>query len=87
VEAAMEEVSREMPRVEEAPVSAGPCEDNVPDRGAEAQPTPPAQPDMDELVARVLAKMNPEILQKVTREILRPVIEAIVRDEIDAKKS
>ena len=48
---------------------------------------PAAQPDMDELVARVLAKMNPEVLQKVTREILKPVIEAIVRDELDSKKS
>ena len=48
---------------------------------------PPAEPNMDELVARVLSKMNPEVLQKVTREILKPVIEAIVRDEIDSKKS
>ena len=47
----------------------------------------PAEPDMDELVARVLGKMNPEVLQKVTREILKPVIEAIVRDEINSKKS
>jgi CheY-like chemotaxis protein len=46
-----------------------------------------AQPDMDELVARVLGKMNPEVLQKITREILKPVIEAVVRDEISAKKS
>ena len=46
-----------------------------------------AQPDMDELVARVLTKMNPDVLQKVTREILKPVIEAIVRDELDSKKS
>jgi len=46
-----------------------------------------AQPDMDELVARVLVKMNPEVLQKVTREILKPVIEAIIRDELDSKKS
>lgn len=46
-----------------------------------------AQPDMDELVARVLSKMNPDVLQKVTREILKPVIEAIVRDEINSKKS
>ncbi len=46
-----------------------------------------AQPDMDELVARVLSKMNPAVLQKVTREILKPVIEAIVRDEIESKKS
>jgi len=46
-----------------------------------------AQPDMDELVARVLVKMNPEVLQKVTREILKPVIEAIIRDELHSKKS
>ena len=47
---------------------------------------PAKQPDMDELVARVLGKMNPDVLQKVTREILKPVIEAIVRDELDSKK-
>jgi len=46
-----------------------------------------AEPDMDELVARVLRKMNPEVLQRVTHEILKPVIEAIVRDELDSKKS
>ena len=46
----------------------------------------PAAPNMDQLVARVLAKMNPDVLQKVTREILKPVIEAIVRDELDSKK-
>jgi hypothetical protein len=45
-----------------------------------------AAPNMDELVARVLGKMNPEVLQKVTREILKPVIEAIVRDELESKK-
>jgi CheY-like chemotaxis protein len=52
-----------------------------------ATPETAAQPDMDELVARVLGKMNPEVLQRVTREILKPVIEAIVRDELDSKKS
>jgi len=46
-----------------------------------------AQPDMDELVARVLGKMNPDVLQKVTREILKPVVEAIIRDELNSKKS
>jgi CheY-like chemotaxis protein len=46
----------------------------------------PGTHDMDELVARVLGKMNPEVLQKVTREILKPVIEAIVRDELSSKK-
>ena len=45
-----------------------------------------AEPNMDELVARVLGKMNPDVLQKVTREILKPVIEAIVRDELNSKK-
>ena len=49
-------------------------------------PEPALEPDMDELVARVLGKMNPEVLQKVTREILKPVIEAIVRDELNSKK-
>jgi CheY-like chemotaxis protein len=43
--------------------------------------------DMDALVAKVLAKMSPEMLQAVTREILKPVVEAMVRDEISSKKS
>jgi len=49
---------------------------------------PPATqpPDMDALVARVLAKMNPEVLHKVTQEILKPVIEAIIKDELSQKK-
>ena len=49
--------------------------------------TAPAQPDMDELVNRVLGKMNPDVLQRVTREILKPVIEAIVRDELERNRS
>lgn len=46
----------------------------------------PAAPDMDELVAKVLAKMSPDMLRAVTREILKPVVEAMVRDEIGSKK-
>ncbi len=46
-----------------------------------------ATPDMDALVAKVLAKMSPEMLQAVTREILKPVVEAMVREEISSKKS
>jgi len=46
-----------------------------------------AQPDMDALVANVLAKMSPEMLQAVTREILKPVVAAMIREEINAKKS
>ena len=45
----------------------------------------PSEPNMDELVAKVLAKMNPEMLQAVTREILKPVVEALVKDELSKK--
>ena len=50
-------------------------------------PAPAAAPSMDDLVARVLAKMSPEVLQAVTREILRPVVEAMVNEELKSKKS
>jgi CheY-like chemotaxis protein len=54
----------------------------------EAEPTiPAAAPSMDDLVARVLANMNPEVLQAVTREILKPVVEAMVKEELKSKKS
>jgi CheY-like chemotaxis protein len=45
-----------------------------------------AMPSMEELVAKVLAQMSPEVLQAVTREILKPVVEAMVRDELNGKK-
>jgi len=50
-----------------------------------AAPVPAPSPNMDELVAKVLAKMNPDVLQAVTREILKPVIEALVKDELNKK--
>ena len=77
VEPVTEQVHAEVPKVDEQPHVA------EPEAAAAAKP---AEPDMDELVARVLGKMNPDVLQKVTREILRPVIEAIVRDEMSNKK-
>jgi CheY-like chemotaxis protein len=46
---------------------------------------PPPAPDMDEIVAKVLAKMNPEVLQTVTREILKPLVEAMIKDELTKK--
>lgn len=52
----------------------------------EEAPEAPA-PSMDDLVARVLAKMSPEVLQAVTREILKPVVEAMVKEEMKSKKS
>ena len=54
---------------------------------AEATTAAAAEPKMDDLVAKVLARMSPEVLQAVTREILKPVVEAMVRDELNAKKS
>jgi len=50
-----------------------------------AAPAAPA-PNTDDLVAKVLAKMNPEVLQAVTREILKPVVEAMVKEELKSKK-
>jgi hypothetical protein len=44
------------------------------------------EPSMEDLVAKVLAKMNPDVLQAVTRDILKNVVESMVRDELNAKK-
>ena len=49
--------------------------------------TPAPTPSMDDLVAKVLAKLSPEVLQAVTREILKPVVEAMVQEEMKSKKS
>lgn len=48
-------------------------------------PSEASSANVEEIVARVLAKMSPEVLHAVTREILKPVVEAIVRDELDKK--
>jgi CheY-like chemotaxis protein len=50
-------------------------------------PAPTPTPSMDDLVAKVLARMSPEVLQAVTREILKPVVEAMVKEELNSKKS
>ncbi|MGA2481906.1 MAG: response regulator [Candidatus Acidiferrales bacterium] len=52
---------------------------------AATAPVQPASPDVDAIVAKVLAKMNPEVLQQVSRDILKPLIEALLRDEIEKK--
>ena len=46
------------------------------------EPAPTATANLDEIVAKVLAKMNPEVLQAVTREILKPLVEAMIKDEL-----
>jgi hypothetical protein len=48
--------------------------------------TKAAEPSMEDLVAKVLAKMNPDMLQAVTRDILKNVVESMVRDELNSKK-
>jgi hypothetical protein len=52
---------------------------------SEPAAAPSSAPDMDEIVAKVLAKMNPEVLQTVTREILKPLVEAMIKDELTKK--
>ena len=48
--------------------------------------TPAAAPNMDDLVAKVLSQMSPDVLQAVTREILKPVVEAMVKEQLKPKK-
>jgi CheY-like chemotaxis protein len=52
----------------------------------ETAKTSAAETDMEAMVAKILAKLNPDVLQALTREILKPVIETIVKDELNAKK-
>jgi CheY-like chemotaxis protein len=59
---------------------------DVPAGAKEATQDALAQLDMDDVVAKVLARMNPGMMQAVTREILRPVVEAILREELHSKK-
>ena len=54
--------------------------------GSAPTPAPSEASSMDDLVAKVLAKMSPEVLQAVTREILKPVVEAMVKEELKTKK-
>ena len=52
---------------------------------SEPAAAPSLTPNMDEIVAKVLEKMNPEVLQAVTREILKPLVEAMIKDELTKK--
>jgi len=48
-------------------------------------PEPVAAPNVDDVVAKVLSKMDPTALQAMTKELLKPVIESIVREELNKK--
>jgi predicted flavoprotein YhiN len=55
---------------------------------AEVSSTHPAasQAEVDAMVAKVLAKLSPQVLQAVTQELLKPVIASLVQDELKSKK-
>lgn len=44
------------------------------------------QSTTDDVVARVLATLSPEVMQAITRELLKPVVEAMVREELKKKE-
>jgi hypothetical protein len=86
--AAVEAIREEAAQVAEEAVQpkaeiASKAESTGAQQGAVEAPAP----NMDDLVARVLANMSPEVLQAVTREILKPVVEAMVKEELKSKKS
>ncbi len=44
----------------------------------------PAEPDLvEEVVSRVMAKLQPQVIEIITREVLRPIVEALVRREVE----
>src|SRR6266702_1471063 len=92
-EAALPAAAVEAIREETAQVAEGVTQAATPSVSAETISAAPqeaseaATPSMDDLVAKVLAKLNPEVLQAVTREILKPVVEAMVKEELKSKKS
>jgi hypothetical protein len=46
----------------------------------------PADPRVvEDVVARVVERMQPQILEIITREVLRPVVEALVRRQLEQK--
>jgi CheY-like chemotaxis protein len=56
---------------------------------AQSFPVPLAPPldarQIEEIVSRVVERMQPQVLEVITREILRPVVEALVRRQLELK--
>ncbi len=54
---------------------------------APAAPEPVAAPEtsVDDMVAKVIAKLDPAVLQALTKELIKPVIESVVREELKKK--
>jgi len=71
-------------------VGEPPAAESATEHEAEAPATPAvaagAKASNEDVVARVLASLSPEVMQAVTRELLKPVVEAMVREELNKKK-
>jgi CheY-like chemotaxis protein len=51
-----------------------------------AQASSSTEPDVDELAAKVIARISPEALEAITREVLKPVIASLIADELKLRK-
>jgi CheY-like chemotaxis protein len=79
--AAVEEIREEAAHiVEEAVPEVSPA---VP--AAQTEVAAPAA-NVDDMVAKVLSKLDPAVLQSLTKDLLKPVIESIVREELNKKE-
>jgi CheY-like chemotaxis protein len=85
--AATEEAIREEAAqvVEESVYVAEPLVEETPQSQAEPEAVKAPELNMDDMVAKILSKMDPSVLQAMTKELLKPVIESIVRDELNKK--
>jgi CheY-like chemotaxis protein len=84
--------------LEQVPVEQVPVEAISEDVGAEEAPAAALESAVqaaadsagkastDDVVARVLAGLSPEVMQAITRELLKPVVEAMVKEELKKKQ-
>ena len=52
---------------------------------AVAETRAPDLQTVDEVVARVIERLQPQIIEVINRELLRPVVEALVKSELEKK--
>jgi CheY-like chemotaxis protein len=50
-----------------------------------AAPTALSAQQIEDIVSRVVERMQPQVLEVITKEILRPVVEALVRKQLEQK--
>jgi CheY-like chemotaxis protein len=74
------------PESSPAPVAETAAENISENSGAAQVAAAASKVASEDLVARVLASLSPEVMQAVTRELLKPVVEAMVREELNKKK-